>query len=67
MANAGRDALAPRPRPAAEIREAPQALTARRPRAATHGIAEENAAIAHGLRAKAEGFRKSGGEIYRRA
>jgi len=36
-------------------------------RAATHGIAGETAAIAHGLREKAEEFRKSAGEIYRRA
>src|SRR2546422_584442 len=35
--------------------------------AATHGIAEETAAFAQGLREKAEEFRKSGGEIYRRA
>jgi len=35
--------------------------------AAKHGIAEETAAIAQGLREKAEEFRKSGGEIYRRA
>ena len=33
--------------------------------AATHGIAEETAAIAQGLREKAEEFKKSGGEIYR--
>ena len=35
--------------------------------AAKHGIAEETAAIVQGLREKAEEFRKSGGEIYRRA
>src|SRR5574341_1918072 len=35
--------------------------------AATHGIAEETAAVAQGLREKAEEFRKSGGEIYRRS
>ena len=35
--------------------------------AAQHGIAEETAAIAQGLREKAEEFRKSGGEIYRRS
>jgi phosphomethylpyrimidine synthase len=35
--------------------------------AARNGIAEETAAIAQGLREKAEEFRKSGGEIYRRA
>jgi phosphomethylpyrimidine synthase len=35
--------------------------------AAKHGIAEETAAIAQGLREKAEEFRKSGGEIYRRS
>src|SRR5262245_49448450 len=35
--------------------------------AAKHGIAEETAAIAQGLREKAEEFRKSGGEIYRKA
>ncbi len=35
--------------------------------AAKHGIAEETAAIAQGLREKAEEFRKGGGEIYRRA
>jgi phosphomethylpyrimidine synthase len=35
--------------------------------AAKHGIAEETAAIAQGLREKAEEFKKSGGEIYRRA
>jgi phosphomethylpyrimidine synthase len=35
--------------------------------AATHGIAEETAAITQGLRAKAEEFRKSGGKIYRPA
>ena len=35
--------------------------------AAQHGIAEETAAIVHGLREKAEEFRKGGGEIYRRA
>jgi len=35
--------------------------------AAKHGIAEETAAIVQGLRDKAEEFRKSGGEIYRRA
>jgi phosphomethylpyrimidine synthase len=34
--------------------------------AAKHGIAEETAAIAQGLREKAEEFRKSGSEIYRR-
>ncbi len=32
--------------------------------AAKHGIAEETAVIAQGLREKAEEFRKSGGEIY---
>jgi phosphomethylpyrimidine synthase len=35
--------------------------------AATHGIAEETAAVVHGLREKAEEFRKTGGEIYRPA
>ena len=35
--------------------------------AATHGIAEETAAIAQGLREKAEEFRKTGGEVYRPA
>jgi len=35
--------------------------------AAKHGIAEETAAIAQGLREKAEEFRKGGGEIYRRS
>ena len=35
--------------------------------AATHGIAEETAAIVQGLREKAEEFRKSAGEIYRQA
>jgi hypothetical protein len=35
--------------------------------AAKHDIAEQTAAIAQGLREKAEEFRKSGGEIYRRA
>jgi len=35
--------------------------------AAKHGIAEETAAIVQGLREKAEEFRQSGGEIYRRA
>jgi phosphomethylpyrimidine synthase len=35
--------------------------------AAKHGIAEETAAVVQGLREKAEEFRKSGGEIYRRA
>src|SRR5207247_8601305 len=34
--------------------------------AATHGIAEETAALVQGLKEKAEEFRKSGGEIYRR-
>jgi phosphomethylpyrimidine synthase len=34
--------------------------------AAKHGIAEETAAIAQGLREKAEEFRKGGGEIYRK-
>src|SRR3989454_1059514 len=34
--------------------------------AATHGIAEETAAIAQGLREKAEEFRKSGGGVYPR-
>ena len=38
-------------------------MTARRQRAATHGIAEETAALASGLRDKAE----DGGEIYRRS
>ena len=38
-----------------------------RDHAAKHGIAEETAAIAQGLREKAKEFRKSGGEIYRRA
>ena len=33
---------------------------------ATRGIVEETAAIAQRLREKAEEFRKSGGEIYRR-
>src|SRR5256884_5530550 len=35
--------------------------------AAKHGMGEETAAIAQGLREKAEEFRKGGGEIYRRA
>ena len=35
--------------------------------AAQHGIAEETAALVQGLKEKAEEFRKSGGEIYRRA
>jgi len=35
--------------------------------AAKHAISDETAAIVHGLREKAEEFRKSGGEIYRRA
>ena len=35
--------------------------------AAKHGIAEETAALVQGLKEKAEEFRKSGGEIYRRA
>ena len=35
--------------------------------AAQHGIAEEAAALAQGLRDKAEEFRKEGGELYRRA
>jgi len=35
--------------------------------AAKHGIAEDTAAIAQGLREKAEEFRKSSGEIYRSA
>ena len=35
--------------------------------AASHGIAEEPAALVHGLKEKAEEFRKSGGEIYRPA
>ncbi len=35
--------------------------------AATHGIAEETAALVQGLKEKAEEFRKSGGEIYRPA
>ena len=34
--------------------------------AAKHGIAEETAAVVQGLREKAEEFRKSGGEIYRK-
>src|SRR5438128_7861946 len=34
--------------------------------AASHGIAEETAALVQGLKEKAEEFRKSGGEIYRR-
>jgi phosphomethylpyrimidine synthase len=34
---------------------------------AKHGIAEETATVTHGLREKAEEFRKGGGEIYRRA
>jgi len=34
--------------------------------AAQHGIAEEAAALAQGLRDKAEEFRKEGGELYRR-
>jgi len=33
--------------------------------AATHGIAEETAALVQGLKEKAEEFRKGGGEIYR--
>jgi len=35
--------------------------------AAKHGIAEETAALAQGLRDKAQEFRKSGGELYRPA
>ena len=35
--------------------------------AATHGTAEEIAAIVQGLREKAEEFRKGGGETYRPA
>src|SRR5215475_5619814 len=35
--------------------------------AAKHGISEETAAVVQGLKEKAEEFRKSGGEIYRRA
>ncbi len=35
--------------------------------ATKHGIADETAALVQGLREKAEEFRKSGGEIYRRA
>jgi phosphomethylpyrimidine synthase len=35
--------------------------------AAQHGLADESAAIAQGLRDKAAEFRKTGGEIYRRA
>jgi phosphomethylpyrimidine synthase len=35
--------------------------------AAKHSIGEETAAVVQGLREKAEEFRKSGGEIYRRA
>ena len=35
--------------------------------AAKHGIAAETAALVQGLRDKAAEFRKSGGEIYRRA
>src|SRR2546430_1378776 len=35
--------------------------------AATHGIAEETAALVQGLKEKAEEFRKSGGELYRPA
>jgi hypothetical protein len=35
--------------------------------AVDRGITEETAAIAQGLREKAEEFRKDGGEIYRRA
>jgi len=35
--------------------------------AAQHGVAEETAAVVHGLREKAEEFRKAGGEIYRPA
>src|SRR5438093_498612 len=35
--------------------------------AASHGIAEETAALVQGLKEKAEEFRKSGGEIYRRS
>ncbi len=35
--------------------------------AAKRGIAEETAALAQGLKEKSEEFRKSGGEIYRRA
>ena len=34
--------------------------------ARTHGISDEAAAVAQGLKEKAEEFRKSGGEIYRR-
>src|SRR5262249_522451 len=34
--------------------------------AAKHGIAEETAAVVQGLRDKAEEFRKSGGEVYRK-
>ncbi len=33
--------------------------------AATHGLPAETAAVVHGLREKAEEFRKAGGEIYR--
>src|SRR5258705_12344745 len=35
--------------------------------AAKHGIGEETAAVVQGLRDKADEFRKSGGEIYRKA
>jgi hypothetical protein len=35
--------------------------------AAQHGIAEESAALMHGLRERGEELRKSGGEIYRPA
>ncbi len=35
--------------------------------ATKHGIADETAALVQGRRRKAEEFRRSGGEIYRRA
>ena len=35
--------------------------------AATHGVEETTAAVAHGLREKAAEFRQSGGEIYQPA
>jgi len=34
--------------------------------AARQGVAAETIALAHGLREKAEEFKKSGGEIYRK-
>jgi len=33
--------------------------------AASHGLPPETVAVVHGLREKAEEFRKAGGEIYR--